>query len=136
MAKSRRAKSELVYPWESSGFLRGRGRAVRYGVTGLAMTLVAGALWARESDARARRVTRASLVLAAAATDRYRAAHELRCPEDEAVLVREGLLQTLPVDGWGVSLELECPARNLDVAFLWWSAGPDGEHGGLDAIHN
>lgn len=137
MARERSTSSESIFfPWERRGGLRrllgtGRVRPVASVVLLLGFVLVVASRERRQSGVRQ---TRATLVSMRHAVDAYMAESDGRCPPSLDSVLDYGNFKTVPVDAWGNSLRLVCPARRADERYELLSDGPDGNPGGLDRI--
>lgn len=130
---ARRNESKLLFPWEypGEGFLR---RARTYARPALFVLLVLFGLRAIGrvyTERRAVFVTHAIISTTLRAIEAYRADHGGNCPANLDALVAtpdgaRAYLRSVPVDGWGRMLRMQCPGRknptNADVS----SAGPTG----------
>lgn len=126
----------IFFPWERRGGLvrrlgLGRFRLLGGGAAVVALLLVIGV---RERERAGIRQTRANLLGARSAVERYLADHEGGCPESLGDLQRLGYTRGMPSDAWGRPLRLVCPGAREGSPFELMSDGPDGRPGGLDRV--
>ncbi len=102
----------------------------------LVVGVVAVLVWigVRERHSAGARDTRASILHARGAVDRYLADHEGGCPQSLNDLVTQGYVKQIPRDAWGRPLRLVCPGKHESSAYELMSDGADGLPGGLDRI--
>jgi hypothetical protein len=136
MRKRRNNDSRILFPWEQQGnIVRRLGfRRVRPVVFVSVLAFAVMLVVVRERRDAGIRRTRATLAQMGHAVDRYLADNQGRCPTAFEELVRYHSPGTQPVDAWGNSLRLTCPAPRRDLPYLLSSDGPDGRAGGLDRI--
>jgi general secretion pathway protein G len=103
-------------------------------LAGLGMVLLLLWLGVRQRTRTGIRSTRATIGVARAAIDAYRADHESRCPPSLAELKSRNYLRTEPVDAWGRALQLTCPGRRDPEGYDLVSFGPSGDLKGLDRV--
>ena len=136
MGRRRSVGQRVLFPWEARtdwerwlgwGGLKPFALVASLGLC----VLVVGA---RERDRAGVRLTRASLLHAREAVERYLADHEGNCPASLKLALTHAARGAGGVDAWGQPLRLRCPAQNEDVRFELMSDGQDGEPGGLDRI--
>jgi hypothetical protein len=136
MRKRRTNESRILFPWEQQGnIVRRLGfRRVRPVVFVSILASAVILVVVRERRDSGVRRTRATLSSVSYAVNRYLADNQGRCPATFGELGRYYGAGTTPVDAWGNSLRLTCPAPRGDLPYLLSSDGPDGRAGGLDRI--
>ncbi|MCU0654949.1 MAG: type II secretion system protein GspG [Polyangiaceae bacterium] len=137
MARRKPRTKTVFLPWELQGGLvrrLGLARARPFVLLLLGVTALL-ALWGRERYQTQVRATRAALLVARRAVDKYRADHQGECPRNGLDgLVAAGYLTAVPLDAWEHKLHLVCPSRRPPRPYDLSSDGPDGEPGGLDRV--
>jgi hypothetical protein len=133
--KRRNNDSRILFPWEQQGnIVRRLGfRRVRPVVFVSILASAVVLVVVRERRDSGIRRTRGTLSQMSQAVNRYLADNQGRCPTSFGDLARYGA-GAEPVDAWGNSLRLTCPAPRGDLPYLLSSDGPDGRAGGLDRI--
>ncbi len=136
MRKRRTNDSRILFPWEQQGnIVRRLGfRRVRPVVLVSILAFAVMLVVVRERRDAGIRRTRATLSQVSHAVDRFLADNHGNCPAAFGELSRYHNAGTQPVDAWGNSLRLTCPAPRGDLPYLLSSDGPDGRAGGLDRI--
>lgn len=136
MKLGRVPERRIFFPWETAG-----GWVRRLGLGRVRPVLLVGAVLGvlvaiglRERDRAGERQTRATLLTARAAVNRYLADHEGGCPSSLNELVRQGYAKKIPRDAWGRPLRLICPGTRDGSRYELMSDGADGQPGGLDRI--
>lgn len=136
MLKRRGPERRIFFPWErAGGFLRrlGLGRARPVLLVGIVLGVLV-VIGSRERHRAGVRQTRAELLVARDAVDRWLADHDGKCPRSLNDLVREEYVGDIPRDAWGRPLRLVCPAGRAEARYELMSDGADGKPGGQDRI--
>lgn len=135
MAKRRKRirRSNVSLPWERRGaFFRGLFRGPRWKVLVGAM-LISGAVfvvWSTAASAAETRHTRIAIAEVRRAIREFRS-EVGRCPRTTVELVhppmsRNRFLSSMPRDGWGQPLYVQCPSQNNPDDADVLSPGPSG----------
>ncbi len=122
-------ENKVFFAWEKrTGVLGFFGRArIRQILAGACVLSITVALFARESDGRKVRATRASIGVMFRAMSAYRADHGGACPKDLVELKTGGYVPELPKDAWGHTIRVVCPGQRDKVGFDVQSDGPGDE---------